>query len=115
QAKQEADRYLIAQANRRKALIDLLQEARGAYWRALAAQQLREPVAQVIEEATVAYEDVNRGIENQIYPSMVEALRLKKELFTLIGDLKRLQAELEQAMIMLANFINAPANTPLQL
>ncbi|HWK53391.1 MAG TPA: TolC family protein [Hyphomicrobiales bacterium] len=115
QAKQEADRYLIAQANRRKALIDLLQEARGAYWRALAAQRLSGPVEEVIREATTAYDDVNRGIENQVYPSMVEALRLKKELFTLIGDLKRLQAELEQARILLANFINVPTNTQLVL
>lgn len=115
QAKQEADRYMIAAAGRQKALIDLLQEARSAYWRALAAQRLREPVAEVIEEALAAYNEINEGIEQQIYPSMVEALQMKKELFGLIGDLRLLQSELEQAMIMLANFINAPSNTDIVL
>jgi multidrug efflux system outer membrane protein len=115
QAKQEADRYIIASVNRQKALIDLLQEARGAYWRALAAQRLRQPVAEVIEEALAAYNEISQGIEQQIYPSMVEALQMKKELFGLIGDLRLLQSELEQAMIMLANFINAPSNTDIVL
>jgi multidrug efflux system outer membrane protein len=115
QAKQEADRYMVATVNRQKALIDLLQEARGAYWRALAAQRLREPVANVIEEALAAYNEINQGIEQQVYPSMVEALQMKKELFALIGDLRLLQSELEQAMIMLANFINAPSSANIVL
>ncbi|MDY6982252.1 MAG: TolC family protein, partial [Pseudomonadota bacterium] len=101
--------------DRQKALIDLLQEARGAYWRALAAQRLREPVANVVEEALAAYNEINQGIEQQIYPSMVEALQMKKELFGLIGDLRLLQSELEQAMIMLANFINAPSGAEIEL
>lgn len=115
QAKQEADRYLITDNNRRKALIDLLQQARGAYWRALAAQKLRSSVDITIEHATQSYDEVNQGIEERIYPSMVQALQLKKELFTLIGDLQNLQSDLEESMILLANFINVPSGTNLVL
>lgn len=115
QAKQEADRYLITGNNRKKAFIDLMQQARSAYWRALAAQRLKEPVQDVIDEALVAYAEVNQGIEERIYPSMLQAMQVKKELFTLIGDLERLQSDLEQSLILLANFINVPSNTPLTL
>lgn len=115
QAKQEANRFLIASVFREKALIDLIQQARGAYWRALASQEMREPVMMAIAEATVAYEEVSQGIEERIYPNLLEALQQKKELFTLIGDLERLQADLEQAIILLANFINVPSDVELEL
>lgn len=115
QAKQEADRYLIAGVNRKKAFIDLMQQARTAYWRALAAQRLREPVAEVISQATVAYQEVNQGIEERIYPNLLQAMQTKKELFTLIGDLEQLQSDLDQSMILLANFINVPSDTRIVL
>lgn len=115
QAKQEADRFLITGNNRKKAFIDLMQQARGAYWRALAAQRLKQPVGDVISEALVAYDEVNQGIEERIYPDLLQAMQVKKELFTLIGDLERLQSDLEQSMILLANFINVPSNTEIVL
>ena len=115
QAKQEADRFLITGNNRKKAFIDLMQQARSAYWRALAAQQLKVPVQGVIDEALVAYAEVNQGIEERIYPNMLQALQVKKELFTLIGDLETLQADLEQSLILLANFINVPSGTEITL
>ena len=115
QAKQEADRFLITGNNRKKAFIDLMQQARSAYWRALAAQQLKVPVQNVIDEALVAYAEVNQGIEERIYPNMLQALQVKKELFTLIGDLESLQADLEQSLILLANFINVPSGTTIVL
>ncbi|MFK7863626.1 MAG: TolC family protein [Pseudohongiellaceae bacterium] len=115
QAKQEADRYLITGNNRKKAFIDLMQQARGAYWRALAAQRLKEPVQMVLDEAFVAYEEVSQGIEERIYPSMLQAMQLKKELFVLMGDLEVLESELQQSLILLANFINVPSDTDIVL
>lgn len=115
QAKQEADRYLITTQNRKKAFLDLLQQARSHYWRALAAQRLEHPVNEVIVEAKVAYEEVSQGIEERIYPDLLQALEVKKELYTLIGDLQRLQSDLEQSKILLANFINLPSDTVIKL
>lgn len=115
QAKQEADRYLITGNNRKKAFIDLMQQARSAYWRALAAQRLKDPVQMVLDEAFVAYEEVSQGIEERIYPSMLQAMQTKKELFVLMGDLELLESELQQSLILLANFINVPSNTEITL
>lgn len=115
QAKQEADRYLITGNNRKKAFIDLIQQARSAYWRALAAQRLKIPVRDVLDEAFVAYEEVSQGIEERIYPSMLQAMETKKELFVLMGDLEVLESELEQSLILLANFINVPSSTVITL
>jgi hypothetical protein len=115
QAKQEADRFLITGNNRKKAFIDLIQQARSAYWRALAAQRLKLPVRDVLDEAFVAYEEVSQGIEERIYPSMLQAMQTKKELFVLMGDLELLESELEQSLILLANFINVPSSTVIVL
>lgn len=114
-AKQEADRYLITGNNRKKAFIDLMQQARSAYWRALAAQRLKVPVRDVLDEAFVAYEEVSQGIEERIYPNMLQAMQTKKELFVLMGDLELLEAELQQSLILLANFINVPSSTEIVL
>lgn len=111
QAKQEADRFLITGNNRKKAFIDLMQQARSAYWRALAAQRLKVPVRDVLDEAFVAYEEVSQGIEERIYPSMLGAMQTKKELFVLMGELELLESELQQSLILLANFINVPSST----
>lgn len=115
QAKQEADRFLITGNNRKKAFIDLMQQARSAYWRALAAQRLKEPVQMVLDEAFVAYEEVSQGIEERIYPSMLQAMQTKKDLFVLMGELEVLQSELQQSLILLANFINVPSSTEIVL
>lgn len=115
QAKQEADRFLITGNNRKKAFIDLMQQARSAYWRALAAQRLKVPVRDVLDEAFVAYEEVSQGIEERIYPSMLQAMQTKKELFVLMGDLELLESELQQSLILLANFINVPSSTEIIL
>lgn len=113
QAKQEANRYLIASVYREKALIDLIQQARGAYWRALASQRMAQPVADTIADTIAAYEEISEGIEERIYPDLVGALQTKKELFNLVGQLQQLQSDLEQSTILLANFINVPFGSEL--
>src|SRR4051812_1072096 len=56
-AKQNANRVMIAAERRRKALHVLIQDVRTAFWRAAGAQKLRADVRKAIELAEEALED----------------------------------------------------------
>ena len=65
-ARQQADRVLIAGEKRRKAMHQLMQDVRTAFWRAYAAQKLHDEVQATIKMAEEALED-SRSIENESY------------------------------------------------
>ncbi|MEP5763872.1 MAG: TolC family protein [Halieaceae bacterium] len=115
QAQQEADRYLISRETRQRVLSNLLQQARMLYWRAWAAQNSRIEVERVLMEANKAYAEVSQVIENRQYTNILPNLRLKRQLFDLIRELETLSQELTEASIELAQIINVPTNSTINL
>ena len=115
QAKQSADRYLISREARRRVLSNLLQQARMLYWRAWAAEKTRDRVQQVLEQARQAYGEVAQVIDNRQYTNILPNLRLKRRVFDLISELEALSEELNAAHIELAQVINVPTTTRIQL
>ncbi len=115
QAQQEADRYLISRESRKRVLANLLQQARMLYWRAWAAQNTAKEVEIVLAEANQAYAEISQVIENRQYTNILPNLRLKRQLFDLIRELESLAEDLTEARIELAQVINVPTSSGIEL
>jgi outer membrane protein len=106
-AKQNADRVLIAQEHRRKALHTLIQDVRTAYWRVVAAQMLRTQVNSAIVAAEGALKDAQRA-ETERLRNPLEALRFQRQLLENLHLLESVQQELSSASIELASLTGLP-------
>ncbi len=115
QAQQEADRYLISRETRKRVLMNLMQQARMLYWRAWAAQSTQETVDQILADANKAYDEISEVIETRQYTSILPNLRLKRQLFDLVRELETLSEELNEANIELAQIINVPTTSRIEL
>jgi len=78
-SKQQADRVLIAVEKRRKAMHQLLLDTRTAFWRATAAQKLRDNVRQTVAMAEDALKDA-RSAEGQRLRNPIDSLRYQRQL-----------------------------------
>jgi outer membrane protein TolC len=113
-AQQEADRLLIAKAAREKVLINLMQQVRTAYWRAVAAQIMAEPVRDVLTEARSALKTVQTMLDERLKPP-VELLERKRALLTMVQELQSLSERLTFARVDLARLIGLEPGTSYEL
>jgi outer membrane protein TolC len=110
-ARQEADRVLIAQEERRKAVQTLLQDVRRAYWRAAAAQRLTNDVKAAIRAAEDAL-PAARKVETEGLKSPIDSLRYQKALLDAIRQLETNEQLLAVSKDELASLINVPPGEP---
>ncbi len=106
-ARQNADRLMIAAEHRRKVAQNLIRDVRTAYWRAAAAQALRNKIDESIKlsEAALA---TSRGIESEVLRAPLDALRYQRTLLDLIRQLEEVRDRLMIAKTDLASLINLP-------
>lgn len=113
-AKQNADRLLIANERRRKAMHTLIQNVRTAYWRTLAAEQLSERIGSTIRDAEKALEDsVKLTAERVRAPD--ESLRYQRNLLENLRLLESVERELASARIELASLVGLLPGTRIKL
>lgn len=113
-AKQEADRGLIAQERRRKVMHNIMQDVRGAYYRAISAQRLLariEPLLSRVEQANRRA----RQIEQQKLLDPMEALTYQRTLLDTMRQLQVMRRELMLAKTQLAALMNLPPGTDFTL
>lgn len=110
QAKQQADRILIAQERRRKVVNNLIKDVLQAYWGASIAERLLPGLEPVLKEAEHALE-VSRTIEGDRLQPVIAVLEYQRSLLRIIDQLKKLRADLLVAKPKLAGLINAPLHT----
>lgn len=103
-ARQHADRALIAEERRRKALHNLVQDVRTAYWRVAAHQALQAPLRSVSQAADAALVDV-RKVEAEKLRSPTEPLRYQRQLLENLRLLEAIEQELSPARIELASLM----------
>lgn len=103
-AKQNADRLLIANERRRKAMHALIQNVRTVFWRAMAAEKLSEQVRVTIQQAEMALTD-SRQAYSEMIKSPGESLRFQRNLLENLRLLENVQRELSAARIELAGLI----------
>lgn len=109
-AKQNADRVLIAGERRKKAMHLLVQDIQVAYIRAAGAQKLRVELMETLMLADQALSD-SRQVEKENLKQPLEALRYQKSLLDNLKLLEQIESELTAAKSELAQLINLPANS----
>jgi len=106
-AKQNADRILIAAERRRKALHLLVQDVRTAFWRAASAQKLRDDLRRTIALADEALAD-SRTAERERIRAPLDSLRYQRQLLENVRLLESIEQDLGTARVELAHLVNAP-------
>jgi outer membrane protein TolC len=106
-AKQNADRVLVAAEHRRKAMHTLIQDVRTAFWRAAGAQKLRGDVRAAIELAEEALVDARKA-ESERVRSPLDSLRYQRQVLENVRLLEAIDHDLATAKVELAHLINAP-------
>jgi outer membrane protein TolC len=107
-SKQQADRVLVAEEQRRRVLQALFQDVRRAFWRAASAQRLNSDVRETIREAQNALESSRKG---EALRAPIDALRYQKALLDALRDLEFVQQQLAVSKTELAALINLPPGT----
>ncbi|MBF0187226.1 MAG: TolC family protein [Magnetococcales bacterium] len=110
QARQDADRILIAEENRRRIIHTLIQEVRWHFWMAASVQSLEQMVAPVIQAAQSALSDA-RNIERELLQPPLQILRFQRALVDVIRRMKDIQHEMVLSKSRLASLINLPPGT----
>jgi outer membrane protein TolC len=113
-AKQQADRVLGLQERRRKAVQQLMQQTRGAFWQAAGAQRLQGQIEPLLAQARQALND-SRNIEQRRLEPPLEALAYQRELLELIVQLEAVRDQLEQAKPKLAAIMDLPPGNPFEV
>ena len=109
-SKQLADQKLAATERRRKAVQNLIQDVRLAWWRAEAAQRLLPVIDAYFEEVEQTIEKTRIIESRKLLPPMQTA-SLRRALLDLQQQISLRREELAQARIELASIVNAPPGT----
>lgn len=105
QAQQQGDRTLIVREQRRKAVQNIIQDVRHAYWRAATAQHLLPEFESLLKETEEAMVRSRTMEEEQAMPPL-EALSFQQGLLEVTRQLWSLHRELVKARSDLAALIN---------
>jgi len=106
QAKQDADRYLIAQKAREKVMLSLMKEVRGAYWQAVAMEQMRGDLDRIsgrVDELLAYWEAIR---EERLRPPIAVLMDIRALIETR-RQLDEIRRSIDTASARLANLINA--------
>lgn len=109
-AKQSGDRVLIATERRRKALHNLVQEVRTAYWRVVASERLGQSIRDTIREAEETL-NASEAAELSAMRSPLEPLRFQRQLLENLRMLELVEHELSSARVELATLAALPAGS----
>jgi outer membrane protein TolC len=112
-AKQLADQSLILEERRRKAVQNLVQDVRLAWWKAETAQRLLPRIEALLEEVEQAIER-SRIMENRKLLPPIQTASIRRALLDLEQQISLKRQELVQARIELAALIGLPpgSNVP---
>ena len=113
-ARQNADRALVAAERRRRAMHLLIQDVRTAFWRAASAQKLRKDVHSAIGLAEEALADARKA-ETERVRAPLESLRYQRQVLENVRLLESIDQELSSARIELLHLMNAPLAVDLQV
>ncbi|MEI6722275.1 MAG: TolC family protein [Betaproteobacteria bacterium] len=113
-AQQLADQSLIAEERRRKAMQNLVQDVRLAWWKSEAAQRLLPQVDELLEEVDLAIEK-SRVIESRKLLPPMQTATLRRGLLDLEQQISLRRQDLAQSSIELAALLNVPPGTQVQI
>jgi outer membrane protein, multidrug efflux system len=114
QAKQDADRYLMANKLRRKVMVNLLNDVRSAYWKAATMDSMRQELENVTESVETMLVNLQQVRKEQLRTPIfiLNDIRL---LIETTQQLDQIREEVNLAEMQLASLINVPIGTKLDL
>jgi outer membrane protein TolC len=113
-AKQQSDKYLIAQERERKIAYQIEQDVREAYWKAVSAQNLLSQIDPVISEVHKSIAESKKLEEFQI-GNMMDSLSYRREMLDILVSLQNLKKELTSAKPRLAVLMGLTPNAKFEL
>lgn len=111
---QAADRLLIAKERERKAVHNLIQDVRTAYWRAISAQKLLQQTGPLRVRVQQALTD-SRRIENLRLKNPMDALSYQRDLLDVRRSLEALHKDLLDARTSLTTLMGLSPTTEIEL
>ena len=105
QAKQQADRVMVAVERRRKVMNNMVTEIMIAYWKAVSAEQLLPSVDRLLRDVNSALAK-SKTVEKRGLESPMATLEYRKNLLQTVAQLKQLRGEMLIAKAQLASLIN---------
>jgi outer membrane protein TolC len=114
QAKQQADRVLVARERRRRSINNIFQEITSAYWQAATAQRLLPRVQRALHDARRALTTSER-LERERAQPLSDSLRYQRDLLDLIRQLETVAEDMQLAQTRLAQLMGLPPTTTYQV
>jgi outer membrane protein TolC len=113
-AKQMADNVLISEEERRRAVQQIFQDVRYAYWRAVSAQRLLPRVEALHKQVTEALA-ASREAEKRRLEAPEKALEYQQTLLETMRDIGAIKRDLVLARTELSTLMNLPPGTDFTL
>ncbi|TFH07803.1 MAG: TolC family protein [Nitrosomonadales bacterium] len=104
-ARQQADKFLIAEERRRKVIQNIVQDVRTSFWRALGAQRLVKETEVILDQANLALTRSREAEAQRLIPPAL-ALNYQRALLDSISLLNLRRQDLEIAKQELAALMN---------
>ncbi|WP_119681276.1 TolC family protein [Indioceanicola profundi] len=114
QAKQQADRVMIAQERRRRVVNNVVQEIRSAFWQAATGERLLSLIEPVLADAEEAVNQA-REIERSRVGAPLQALEYQKALLEVVRQLRALRSDVITSKARLASLMNVAPGTSFTL
>jgi outer membrane protein TolC len=111
QARQEANRYLIAEKAREKVMMRLLRQTRAAYYRVATLQSLEPRITALAAAANASLADLKKVREKQLRAPLA-VLQDYRQLTELVQQLEQMHQIVSAARTELATLINVFPGTP---
>lgn len=114
QAKQQVDRAMIWRERRRKAIHNLMQEVRLAYWQAAGAARLQVRALKIRQSSEDELERLRQQREERLTPP-IESLRQERALLETMRQMQAILDEFAIAKPRLASLMGLAPGTPFEL
>ncbi len=113
-AQQAADDVLVAEEEKRKVAIRVMQDVRNAYWRAVSAEQLLDRLGSLDKWVTKAIDNA-RAVQRERLDNPLPPLQYQRELMNSQREIQRLYRDLATAKTELATMIGLRPGEPFQI
>lgn len=113
-AQQRADRILIAEEERRKAVQNIVQDVRVAYWNALSADRLTDETDDLLERTKQALSE-SESMAKEGIQAPLTSMRYQEGLLATLRTLWELRQRLNTAKSELASLMNIKPGTDFEL
>lgn len=110
-AQQAGDNVMIAEEEKRKIAVRLLQDVRNAYWRAATSERLLPQVQQLDEMVSKALAQTQVIVDRKLQAPLTP-LNYRRDMLNIQREVQKLMRELSTAKLQLASLMGLPPGVP---